>query len=131
MIDTLITSPSFSGLDLYAIFVGANGHVALLAMMCLALAGNLYKKRARFIRKEDSGPFDWKFWLKHNFVGMLSGMFLSWLCCRLLNVVIPLLHEVLPPNLDVSELLILSSIYIGYRLDEVEAAIEKKLGVKQ
>ncbi len=129
--DTLALNQTFSQLGLLDILVGANGLIPLLAMMGLALAGNLFKKRARFIRKKDSGPFNLWFWFKDNYVGMLTGAFLSWLCCRLVNVVIPLLGEALPPNLDISELLILSSIYIGYRLDAVEAAIESKLGAKQ
>lgn len=117
--DTLSTARNFSDLNLLDIFIGANGEVTLIAMMIFALAGNLYRKYQRFQRKPDSGVFNRAFWLKDNWIHMVAGFFVSYCCARLANLIIPFLNEMLPPTLDIAEMVIVVGIYIGYKLDDI------------
>lgn len=131
MMDTLTINQTFSDLALMDIMVGGNGVVTLLAMMGFALLGNLFKKYQRFKRKPDTGSFRLGFWLRDNWQHMAAGALMSYLCARLVNLIIPFLSEVLPPSMDVSELVIVVGLYIGYKLDDIEDAVAKRLALKK
>lgn len=125
--DTLIINQTFSDLALMDILVGGNGVVTLLAMVGFALIGNLFKKYQRFKDKPDTGRFSIGYWMRDNWRHMAAGAMMSYLCARLVNLIIPFLSEVLPPSVDVSELVIVVGLYIGYKLDEIEDVVVKKI----
>jgi len=128
-------STAFAGLSFYDIFVGDNGAVVLVASMLLALFGNLAKKYRRFINAvNNEADFSPKYWLTENAFSMVAGFFITYTAVRLLNVITPIIlnlsifKEYVPDTstMQVSEVLIVVSLIIGYYVDRLEPKISLK-----
>ncbi len=130
MNDSTQVSNVFIDLDAFDIVIGDNGLVVLIGLMFFSLIGNLFKKYQRFKRLKDRKPFQIGYWLKDNSFEMIVGFLLSYLSARLFNLIIPMISQFIPAAADVSEILILAGLIIGYKIDDVEKMIVKSLGEK-
>lgn len=121
-------------LTFYDIFIGANGHVVLVSAMLLALLGNLFRKRQRFIDREDQEKdFDFVHWLKDNADDMVFGFFATYALVRLIAFIADYAFEAAGVSehteaLDPSDSVFLISILIGYYTDSLLDRIFKKNG---